>query len=133
MVKDSLLEEYRKYLEDPEKIPGDAYPQSLVNRVIYKYGSIEEAQELINTDEEKRTSLENKLNFVKRTDEMNINPDEILEKRIEKENLIREYGYPKLYAVYDESKGDFLSKSSNDQLGEFFKKTYHSVKEQLAK
>lgn len=141
MAKDGLLEEYRRYMEDPEKIPSDKYAQSLVNRVIAKYGSIENAQRMISekkednaAQEDKKTkSLENKLNFVKFSDNMQLNPDRVFDSRQDKEDLIRKYGYPQLYALYKEGKGDFLSKLSDSAIGELFKNTYYSVKKQLGK
>lgn len=128
MAKDGLLNEYYNYLENPESIPSDAYAKSLVNRVIIKYGSIEKAQELINIEKKRRTSLENKINFIKTADEMHLNPDELLENRADKENLILKYGYPN-----DPNKGDFLAKYSDEKLGEFYKKIYYSIKGELPK
>ncbi|MGY4884515.1 MAG: hypothetical protein ACP5NZ_02965 [Nanobdellota archaeon] len=128
MEKDGLLEQYIKYTEDPESIPSDAYAQSLVTRVIRKYGSIENAQELVNIEKKKRTSLENKFNFIKTADEMHLNPDELLENRADKENLILKYGYPN-----DPNKRDLLAKYSDEKLGEFYKKIYYSIKGELPK
>jgi hypothetical protein len=139
MAKDGLLEEYYKYREDPDSVPSDAYGQSLVTRVIAKYGSIENVPKLISKkdkneeDNRKRVSLENKLKFIETSDEMQLNPDRIFDNRQDKEKLIRKYGYPKLNAVYREGRGDFLSKYSDTKLGEFFKNIYHSVKKQLGK
>ena len=145
MVKDGLLDEYRKYMEDPEKIPSDAYGQSLVTRVIQRYGSIERAQRILSREgegrEEKKTkSIENKVsvdenksNLIKFSDLMQLNPDRIFDNRKDKERLIRKYGYPKLHAEYQEGKSDFLSELTDAQLGNLFKRTYYSVKKQFGR
>jgi hypothetical protein len=144
MAKDGLLNEYRKYLADPDAIPSDAYAQSLVTRVIQRYGSIEGAQRILSEEEggeEKKTKSienkvladENKFNLIKFSDLMQLNPDRVFDSRKDKERLIRKYGYPKLNAEYKEGKSDFLSELSDAQLGNLFKRTYYSVKKQIGK
>lgn len=129
--KDSLYEEWRNY--DSDKDYNGAYGISLRNRVIREFGSMENFEKFKMNKEKEKKSLENKLNFIKASDENDLDPNNTLDRRADKENIIRKYGFPQLNESYDPAKGDFLSQLNDEKLGKYFSKIYYSIKEQLSK
>lgn len=124
MAKKTLEEKYLRY--NPEEDPSGAQGMELADQIIDKYGSIENFPKLIIkenkenkfSDKEKGGDLEKKVLFVKRVDEMQLNPERVFDNRSEKEKLIKEY------------KGDksYFSNFSDYQIGMFFKNLYNSAK-----
>lgn len=141
MVKDSLLEEYFNY--NPEKDPSGAYGHSLADRVLERYGSLQNIPKRIKTGEnkevsEKESELEKKAEFIRIVDGMQINPESIFSHRDIKENLIRKYkGYTRLsrkeQKYKEKEKGDYLSDCSDAKIGLVFKDIYHSFLRDLKK
>jgi hypothetical protein len=120
MVKDSLLEEYHNYLKNPERIPSDAYAQSLTTRILRKYGSFDNIPKSKEKGADKG-ELEKMVLFVKLSNDMNLNPDKPFDNRYEKSIRIREF------------KGYSTGNLSDFQLGSLFKKLYYSAKKKLDK
>jgi hypothetical protein len=127
MVKNDLISKYRKYSPDVD-FNGEQ-GMELANQLIERYGSIENVMDAINKESKgnkedkaaklskKENELEKALIFVKRSDGMSVNPDNLYSDREAKEQLIREY------------KGDkkYLSGFSDYKLGAAFKSVYYSA------
>ena len=141
MVKDSLLEEYFNY--NSENDPSGAYGHSLADRVLERYGSLQNIPKKIKTDEsrefsEKDSELEKKIEFIRIVDGMQIDPNCLFSHRDIKENLIRKYkGYTRLSRKEqkhkEKEKGDFLSDCSDAKIGLVFKDIYYSFLRDLKK
>ena len=124
MVKDDLLERYRKY--NPSLDYNGEIGMELANQFITRYGSIENIPKLIEKDKEgkedrlpkKENQLEKGLIFIERADGMGINPDNLFADRYSKEKLIREY------------KGDnkYYSSFSDHRICVTFKNLYSNLK-----
>lgn len=126
MVKKGRLEdEYSKYDPDMDLVGSGEKElgHSLAERMIQKYGNIENMPKLVTKKDEeaklakKENDLEKALIFVKRANGMSVNPDNFYSDRLAKEQLIREY------------KGDkkYLTNFSDYQLGAAFKSVYYSA------
>jgi hypothetical protein len=109
MVKDDLLERYRKY--NPSLDYNGEIGMELANQLIARYGSIENIPKLIEKGKEvkedrfpkKENQLEKGLIFVERADGMGINSDNLFADRYVKEKLIREYkGDKKYYSSFSD-------------------------------
>ena len=147
MVEDGLIREYWNY--NPENDPSGAYGISLTDRVIQRYGSIENVPKLIDKKDEriknvnvikrgKDGELEKKLEFIRRVDEMGINPDSIFLNRDVKKGLIRQYkGYTKLNREGQNHRknenGEYLSHCSDAKIGLVFRDIYRSFSKEVKK
>jgi hypothetical protein len=126
MIKKGRLEdEYLKYDPDMDLVGSGEKElgHSLAERMLQKYGSIENIPKLVTKKDEevklakKENDLEKTLTFLSRVRGMGVNPDALFNDRNAKETLIREY------------KGDrkYLSGFSDYKLGAAFKSVYYSA------
>ena len=121
MVKDDLIERYHKYTSEED--PNDEQGIKLVDQIIERWGSIENALKQMNKGDKeakslkKENNLEKGLTFVKRANGMSVNVDNLFVERNTKEKLIREY------------KGDkkYLSGFSDYRIGTIFSNLYYSA------
>ncbi len=126
-------DDFEKNDYNPDTDYNGARGIAMADAILRKQGRFKKNAKSLDTKIESDETKSNKLNFINFSNSLQLNPDRIFDSRKDKEDLIRKYGYPKLYSVYNEAQGDFLSKLTDAQLGDLFKRTYYSVKKQLVK